>query len=350
MTRVIEHAQEHAIAQLTPLIGRRRACEAAGVPQANWYRKNRISPQPERPSTPRKPHPRALSDQECERVRATLNSERFWDSSPTSVYYTLLDEGIYLASESTMYRILRRHSEAGGDRRRQATHPPRAVPEACADAPNIVWAWDITRLKGPTKGRYFYLYTIIDLYSRYVVGWMIAARESAELARTLISATVAKQAVQADQLTIHSDRGSPMISKTVAQLLVELGVVKSHSRPRVSNDNPHIEASFKTLKYCPAFPERFGSIEDARLFCRSFYRWYNDEHYHSGINFQHPADVHHGRAATVRDRRAQVLAAAHAANPDRFVRGIPTPPSLPGPAWINKPLQEKADADKTTQN
>nr|SBO94250.1 Mobile element protein [Nonomuraea gerenzanensis] len=195
------------------------------------------------------------------------------DASPATAYYSLLDEGVYLASESTMYRILRQHGEVGTDRRRQATHPPRAVSELVADAPNQVWAWDITKLRGPDKGVWYCLYTIIDLFSRYVVGWMVASRESADLARHLIEATARKHGIDAGTLTLHADRGSSMTSKTLAELLIDLGVAKSHSRPRTSNDNPHVEASFKTLKYCPIFPGRFGSIEHARVFCQEFYAW-----------------------------------------------------------------------------
>lgn len=346
MTEIIEAAQAEAIEELTPLLGRRNACAAAGVPQANWYRKNRKSPTPTRPLTPRRPHPAALSPGERARIRTVLN-ERFADAAPATAYFTLLDEGTYLASTSTMYRILREHGEVGRDRRRQATHPPKTIPELFADAPNRVWAWDITKLRGPDKGIWYHLYTIIDIYSRCVVGWMVASRESATLAKRLIAATAVKQKVDRDTLTLHADRGSSMKSKTVAELLIDLGVAKSHSRPKTSNDNPHIEASFKTLKYCPTFPGRFGSIEDARAFCQDFYTWYNHDHHHSGIGYHHPVDVHHGRAATVRDRRARVLAAAQSAHPERFASGgTPTPPDLPGPAWINKPKQDPTTEHK----
>lgn len=241
------------------------------MPQATWYRRHRKSPAPERPVRPRKPHPATLSEQECERIRDVLNSERFWDRSPTSVYYTLLDEGVYLASESTFYRILRRHGEVGRDRRWHVRHPNKTIPQLFAHAPNVVWAWDITKLRGPDQGVWFHLYTIIDIYSRYVVGWMVATRESATLARRLIEQTTRAQGIDPGTLTLHADRGSSMKSKTVAELLIDLGVVKSHSRPKQSNDNPHIEASFKTLKHCPEFPGRFGSKEQARQFCADFY-------------------------------------------------------------------------------
>ncbi|MFF4772541.1 IS3 family transposase [Microtetraspora fusca] len=347
--------QEEAAEELAPLIGRRAALRACGVPQATWYRKNRKSPAPVRPMTPRKVHPAALSAAERDHVRGVLN-ERFADAAPATAYFTLLDEGTYLASQSTMYRILRTHGEVGRDRRRQATHPPKTIPELFADAPNQVWAWDITKLRGPDKGVWYHLYTIIDIYSRYIVGWMVASRESAALAKRLIRQTAVKQRIDRDTLTLHADRGSSMKSKTVAELLIDLGVAKSHSRPKTSNDNPHIEASFKTLKYCPNFPGRFGSIQDARDFCQGFYTWYNHEHYHSGIGYHHPVDVHYGGAAAVRDRRIRVLAAAQAAHPERFASaGTPTPPDLPGAAWINKPKSvtttDREDAaEKPTQN
>lgn len=353
MTEIVQAAQAEAIEVLARLLGRRNACAAAGVAQATWYRKNRQSPAPVRPVTPRKPHPSALSQAERDHVRAVLN-ERFADASPATAYFSLLDEGVYLASESTMYRILREHGEVGPDRRRQATHPPKTIPELFADAPNLVWAWDITKLRGPGKGVWYSLYTIIDIYSRYVVGWMVASRESADLAKHLIQQTARKHGIDPGTLTLHADRGSSMKSKTVAELLIDLGVAKSHSRPKTSNDNPHVEASFKTLKYCPDFPGRFGSIEDARAFCQDFYTWYNHQHYHSGIGYHHPVDVHYGRAAAIRDRRATVLAAAQAAHPERFASGgTPTPPALPGPAWINKPKTETPNEDateKSTQN
>lgn len=352
MSQIIEAAQAEAIEELAPLLGRRKACQAGGVAQATWYRKNRQSSSPVRPVTPRKPHPSALSTAERDHVRTVLN-ERFADASPATAYFSLLDEGLYLASESTMYRILREYGEVGRDRRRQATHPPKTIPELFADVPNRVWAWDITKLRGPDKGVWYSLYTIIDIYSRYVVGWMIASRESADLAKQLIAQTARKHSIDAGTLTLHADRGSSMKSKTVAELLIDLGVAKSHSRPKTSNDNPHVEASYKTLKYCPDFPGQFGSIEDARRFCQEFYAWYNHEHYHSGIGYHHPADVHYGRAAAVRDRRSAVLAAAQSAHPERFVTGgTPTPPDLPGPAWINKPKDEnqKETTKKPIQN
>jgi putative transposase len=267
-----------------------------------------------------------------------LHSERFVDRSPAEVYATSLDEGQYLCSERTMYRILAEHGEVG-ERRNQLRHPVYAKPELLATAPNEVWSWDITKLKGPAKWTYFYLYVILDIFSRYVVGWMIAHRESATLAKRLIADTCAKQGINDGQLTVHADRGSSMTSKLVAHLLADLGVTKTHSRPHVSNDNPYSESQFKTMKYRPGFPARFGCIQDARGFCRSFFDWYNREHRHSGIALMTPEAVHHGRALSILGRRQRVLAQAYRANPERFVRGHPTPPPLPQAAWINPPVR-----------
>jgi putative transposase len=266
-----------------------------------------------------------------------LHAERFWDQAPTSVYATLLDEGVYLASIATMYRLLRAHGETG-DRRRHATHPPRVKPELVATKPNQCWSWDITKLHGPAKWTYYYLYVLLDIYSRYVVGWMVAAGEAAALAERLLADTIAAQGVTCDQLAIHADRGTSMTSKPVAMLLADLGVTKSHSRPHVPDDNPYSEAQFKTLKHHPTFPDRFGSVHDARAFCQGFFRWYNDQHHHSGIALLTPADVHHGRGEAVTSARAQVLDGAYAAHPERFVRNPPQPPRLPEQVWINKPV------------
>jgi putative transposase len=334
----VAHAIETAIEELTPLVGRKAACAAAGCPRASWYRQHRQSPPPPRPASPRRPQPRALDDSERAELRATLNSPRFCDLAPASVYATLLDEGVYLASTSTMYRVLRDHNEVR-ERRRQATHPAAIKPELLAATPNQVWSWDITKLLGPAKWTYYYLYVVLDIFSRYTPGWMIAGAESAALAERLLADTIANQGVGRDQLTIHADRGSSMASKPVALLLADLGVTKTHSRPRVSNDNPYSEAHFKTLKYRPDFPQRFGSIEDARAFCREFFDWYNNHHRHSGIGYHTPFDVHHGRAAETRNTRALVLNKAYTAHPERFVNKPPTPPPLPEPAWINKPQE-----------
>jgi len=329
-----------AIAELTPLVGVRAACAAVGRPRATHYRRHRQSAAPPRAPRPRPQpvtQPRALSPAERAEVLDVLHDERFVDLAPGEVYAILLDEGRYLCSESTMYRILRETHGGVPERRRQATHPPRVKPELVAHAPNECWSWDITKLAGPVKWTYYYLYSIIDIYSRYTVGWMLATRESKDLAERLLADTIAKQNVDRGQLTIHADRGSSMASKPVALLLADLGVTKSHSRPHCSNDNPFSEAQFKTLKYRPDFPERFASIADARAFCDVFYRWYNLEHRHSGIGMHTPFDVHHGRAGAVRKARATTLTAAYAATPKRFVRKPPEPPALPGTTWINRP-------------
>jgi putative transposase len=334
------------IIELAPVIGVRAACAAVGAVQANWYRRHRQSPAPARPAPV--PHrdraqPRALTDAERKEVLAELHSDRFVDVSPTEVWAILLDEGRYLGSLSTFYRLLRTASGTR-ERRRQATHPAKVKPELVATAPNQVWSWDITKLRGPAKWSWFYLYVIMDIYSRYVVGWMVASRESADLAEVLIGQTVAKQGIARDQLTIHADRGSSMTSKPVAFLLADLGITQSHSRPHVCDDNPFSEAQFKTLKYRPDFPDRFASIQAARLHCQHFFPWYNDEHRHTGLGLHTATDVHYGLAEAIRDKRAGVLAAAYAAHPERFVRQPPQPPKLPTTAWINPPGQPQEQA------
>lgn len=330
---------ETAVSELIPVVGTRGACAVVGRARATHYR--RLTPPPPRPGPKREPavQPRALSPSERARVLETLHSERFIDMSPPSVYATLLDEGIYLASVPTMYRILHSVNEVR-ERRRVAVHPPYVKPELVAWRPNMIWSWDITKLLGPVKWTYYYLYVILDIFSRYVVGWMVARHERAALAERLLADSIRKQGVDRDQLTIHADRGSSMASKPVAFLLADLGVTKSHSRPHCPNDNPFSEAQFKTLKYMPEFPDRFGSQEHARGFCAGFFPWYNEVHRHSGLGYHTPADVHHGRAEIVRAGRSDVLAAAYAAHPERFVRKPPEPPVLPGPAWINRPVQE----------
>lgn len=345
---VIDEAVEAAVAELAPLVGVRAACRVTGRSQAEHYRRHRKSPPPPpKPRPPRRPQPRALSQAERDQVRAVLNSPDFVDAAPATVYHTLLDEGVYLASPSTMYRVLREHDEVR-ERRRHATHPAHVKPELLATEPNQVWTWDITRLRGPDKRDFYHLYSILDIYSRYTVGWLIAARESEYLAEQLIADTLAKQNVTADHLTIHADRGSSMASRTVAQLLADLGVAKSHSRPRVSNDNPFSESQFKTLKYRPDFPDRFTSIEHARAHCREFFRWYNHDHYHSGIGWHHPADVHYGLTDGIDQARAKVLVEAYDRHPNRFVHRPPTPPTIPTNVWINQPLDEDHDSSQGT--
>jgi putative transposase len=308
------------------------ACQVLGVPRSSFYRAR----QPKQESRPRPTPQRALSQEEKTQVRQALNSERFQDSTPRQVYATLLDEGIYYCSWRTMYRILDEHQEVR-ERRNQLRHPKYVKPELLATSPNMLWSWDLTKLRGPVKWSYYYLYTILDVFSRYVVGWMIAERESATLAQQLIRETCDKQGIRSGQLTVHADRGGPMRSKTVALLLADLGVTKTHSRPHVSNDNPYSESQFKTMKYRPTYPKRFGSIQDARIWARSFFRWYNHDHHHSALGLMTPAVVHYGQAEAVIEQRQQVLQAAYAAHPERFVRGEPKAPTLPKEVWINKP-------------
>ncbi len=271
-------------------------------------------------------------------VLDTLHADRFIDQPPAQVHATLLDEGVSLCSPRTMSRILDAAQEVKA-RRNQVCRPPYAKPELLATQPNQLWSWDITKLLGPAKWTYCYLYVILDVFSRYVVGWMVAPHESAALAERLIADTCAKQGIAPGQLTLHADRGSSMRSKPVALLLADLGVVNTHSRPHVSNDNPYSEAQCKTLKYCPAFPERFGALEDARAFGHVFFPWYNNAHHHSGLGFLTPAVVHAGVAEGVRTYRTRVLTAAYAAHPERFVNGMPQPAALPQAVWINPPAK-----------
>ena len=339
---------DQAVLELVPLIGAVAACTATGRARATHYRRHRTSPAPERPVAV--PHvdrvqPAALTAQERAQVLKVLHSDRFCDAAPAQVWATLLDENTYLASESTFYRLLRGMHGDIRERRSQATHPAKVKPELIATGPNEVWSWDITKLHGPAKWTYFYLYVIIDIYSRKTVGWMLASRESAALAEQLLAATIATEKVPAGQLTVHADRGSSMASKPVALLLADLGVLKSHSRPRVSNDNPYSESQFKTLKYCPSFPGSFATLEDARTFCAEFFDAYNHHHRHAGLGLLTPAVVHGGQAETVRAQRALVLDAAHARHRNRF-RRPPQPPRLPEPAWINRPAATEDTAQK----
>ena len=325
-----------AASELARSVGTSKACLALEVPRASFYRWNKPVTLNEEPS-PRPRSVRALTRNERQDVLDVLHSERFLDKPPAEVYATLLDEGNYLCSTRTMYRILADSQEVR-ERRNQLRHPAYKKPELLAAAPNQVWSWDITKLLGPAKWTYFYLYVILDIYSRYVVGWMVASRESADLAQRLIRETVQKQEISENQLIIHSDRGPSMKSHGVAQLLANLGVTKSHSRPHVSNDNPFSESQFKTLKYRPDFPGRFGYQQDAVSYCRGFFHWYNHEHYHSGIAMLTPAMVHDGSADNVLAKRQQVLDTAYDAHPERFVSKPPTPPRQPNAVWINPPL------------
>jgi putative transposase len=318
---------------LSKHVGKRKACAMLCVPRGCLY------PMEKRLSF-RSPSPRALSSGEKEAVRQELNSERFQDCAPREVYATLLDEGRYLCSWRSMYRILDEHQEVR-ERRNQLHHPAYSKPELLATAPNQLWSWDITKLMGSSKWTYYYLYVILDVFSRYVVGWMIAERESAALAEELITQTCLRQGVQRGQLTIHADRGSAMTSKPVALLLADLGVTKTHSRPHVSNDNPYSEAQFKTMKYRPDYPSRFGCQQDARAWANTFFDWYNHEHHHTGLALLTPADVHFHRAQNVLQKRQTVLDVAYARNPERFVKGVPAPMQVPQMVWINPPKPAK---------
>ena len=333
----------NAVTELSPAVGVLSACEVLGVARASFYRHRprlgpAVSPTPE-PVLPRqRPTPaRSLSPAERASVLAVLNHERFQDRSPAAVQATLLDEGQYLCSTRTMYRILEDQGESR-ERRDQLVHPPYQKPELLATAPNQLWSWDITKLLGPAKWTYFYLYVILDVFSRYVCGWMIAPRESAELAKQFIEETIGKHPVPAGQLHIHADRGKVMTSKPVAFLMADLGVTKTHSRPYVFDDNPYSESQFRTLKYHPEFPNRFGCIQDSRAFCQQFFQWYNQEHRHSGIGLLTPGMVHFGETQAVLAQRQLVLDAAYQAHPDRFVRRPPTPLPLPSEVWINRPV------------
>lgn len=323
MALVTEFGPRHGVAP---------TCAALGLARATYYRRHR--PRQAAP-TPRR-SPRALTEGERAAVLERLHEPRFVDRAPAEVYAALLDDGQYLCSERTMYRLLAAHAEVR-ERRNQLRHPAYAAPELLARRPNELWSWDITKLLGPAKWTYFYLYVMLDVFSRFVVGWMLAHRESATLAERFIGETCDRQGIARQQLTIHADRGSAMTSKPVALLLADLGVTKTHSRPHVSNDNPFSEAQFKTLKYRPDFPERFGSIQDARAFCQIFFPWYNTEHHHGGLGLLTPCDVHYGLAEQRRAARATVLAAAYAAHRERFPHGVPQPAPCPSEVWINPP-------------
>ena len=317
---------------LSQSVGVSAACEALGVPRSRLYPRQPVS------TSPRPTPAHALSPDERATIRAVLNSETFMDRAPRQIYASLLDEGTYVCHWRTMYRILHDFDEVR-ERRNQRKHPVYHKPELLAVRPNQVWSWDITKLRGPAKWTHFALYTVIDIFSRYSVGWMIAERESAELARHLVATAAASQGIQPEQLTLHADNGKPMKAKTLALLLSDLGVEKSHSRPYVSDDNPFSEAHFKTLKYHPTYPDRFGCVQDARAWARPFFDWYNYQHYHSGLNLLTPASVHYGQADDIRQQRQSVLAAAYAQFPQRFVRGEPIVKGAPEAVWINPPVE-----------
>lgn len=326
----------HAALILSREVGKSAACKAFNIPRATFYRFFEEKEKIKKEVTP----PLKLDTHERDEVLKNLFSSRFCDKSPYDIYATLLDEGIYLCSIKTMYRILKNKHGSVKDRRRQTKRTKYEKPELLATDPNQVWSWDITKLKSHKKWTYYYLYVIIDIFSRYVVGWMVAHREQTALAKKLIQETCEKQNIKENQLTIHADRGSSMKSKGVAQLLVDLGIIKTHNRPYVSNDNPFSEAQFKTLKYHPEFPKNFGCIEDSRNFCHPFFNWYNKEHYHTGIGLMIPEHVHYGQAQEIYDNRVKVLKAAYDNNPSRFKGKIPMPPDLPTEVWINKPKKE----------
>ena len=321
-------------AELGLLVGIAVACAALGVARASFYRAHRHAAANAVANHPRPVPARTLGANERAAVIEVLHQERFADLSVREVYAGLLDEGRYLCSIATMYRLLRALGESR-ERRAQRQHPRYTMPRLVAAAPNQVWSWDITKLGGPAKWLYFSLYVVLDIFSRYVVGWLVAERESHELAGRLLTQSMAKQGVTPGTLTVHSDRGAPMKAKPLAQLLADLGVTRSLSRPRVSNDNPFSESHFKTLKYCPAFPQRFGSLQDARAFCRQFFTWYNHEHHHTGLGLLTPYSVHYGLAETLLAGRHMVLEEAFKAHPERFVRGQPQVLRPPPTVWIN---------------
>lgn len=342
-------------------LGEREACLQVGFSRASFRRRHALVPLPsrqqqryrarqldrqaQREKRTRRPSSLALSAADRRAVLDAIHQPRFVDRSVPHIHATLLDEGTYHCSMSTKYRILHSVGEVG-DRRDQATRPARVKPELCATAPRQVFAWDITKLHGPQKWTYYYLYVIIDIYSRYVVGWMVADRESSELARILLAETIRKEGADPTKLTIHADNGSSMASKPVAFMLADLGVTKSHSRPHVSNDNPHIESLFKTAKYQPEFPSTFANLAEARAFCRAFFQWYNLQHRHSSLALLTPADVHHGRAHAILQQRQVTLDAAYAAHPERFVHGNPKVRQLPTASYINRPKEVANNIDE----
>jgi putative transposase len=317
-----------------------------GVVRSTAYRSLWPKPGIENAGKAKRTIPRALPIEGRKEVLGILNSERFVDKSPQEVYTTLLDEGAYHCSVRTMYRILTANNEVR-ERRQIVQRPRYEKPELLATAPKQVWSWDITKFLGPQKWTYFYLYVLMDIFSRYVVGWLVAEKESATLAKILMAESCEKQNINPHQLTIHSDRGGPMKSQTVAQLYANLGIVRSLSRPSVSNDNPFSESQFKTAKYHPGMPERFGSIFDARSHCRPLFTWYNDEHHHSGISYFTPRQVHYGLAQVALESRVKTLAAAFNAHPERFVQGLPTPKPVPTAVWINPPVVSKSQSENS---
>jgi len=326
------------VKQEAPKLGVAETVRTLGLSRSTYYRHQKESTGTTKHccKSDRAGSHRKLTPEEEQKVLSYLSSERFIDSSVPEVYATLLDEGVYLCSTRTMYRILKKH-KAVKERRNQRRHPEYKKPELLAESVNQVWSWDITKLKGPSKWSHYHLYVILDIYSRYVVGWMVAERESASLAKLLIHETCERQGIKKDQLTIHADRGVSMRSKLVAQLMADLGITKTHSRPYVSDDNPYSESQFKTLKYHPLFPRQFGSLEDARSYLQTFFDWYNNKHRHSGIAMLTPKDVHIGQADTIIEQRQDVMNSAYELHPERFVKGQPKLKQLSKKVWINKP-------------
>ena len=325
-----------SVTQLAETVSVMEACRVLGLPRSEFYRAQQPPPPPSASPRGRVTSPRALSPTEKAAVRELLDSPRFQDQAPREVYATLLNSGIYVCHWRSMYRILDECREVR-ERRNQLHHPTYAKPELLATRPNQLWSWDITKLRGPATWTYYYLYVILDVFSRYVVGWLLAEHQSEALARELIAATCAKQGIGPDQLTIHADNGGPMIAQTVAQLMRELGITPTHSRPHVSDDNPYSEAQFKTLKYRPGYPDRFSDQAEARRWAQTFFAWYNNEHHHTGLGLLTPAEVHYGRAAAVQQQWQQTLDTAYALHPERFVKGAPRPAPLPEAVWINPP-------------
>jgi putative transposase len=332
-----------AVKELAPTVGIQQACAALGVPRSSFYRSLR-APRI-RPKVPRKASPRALTAAERAVLHDYLHSERFVDQAPRTIYATLLDEGIRICHWRTMYRILRADS-ATRERRAIRRRPVYTKPELLATAPRQVWSWDITFLRGPVPGVHYQLYLVLDIFSRMVVGWLVADREDAALAERVITDACMREQIAPQQLILHADRGASMRSQTLADMLEDLGITRSHSRPTVSNDNPYSEAQFKTMKYCPTYPDRFASQQDADAWVQQFVTWYNTEHRHSGIGFLTPQMLHTGQAHQVTADRQTILDAAYAAHPERFPRGHPTAPTVPTQAWINAPQQ--TDSPSTT--
>jgi len=335
--------------ELSPKVGISAACRELEVPRSWYYlqRAGKLTAGRKLGQRPRLIPKVGLDEAEKAQVRDVMNSERFMDLAPREIYATLLDEGKYLCHWRTMYRILAAYNE-GRERRNQRQHPQNAKPRLQAGGPNELWSWDITALKGPRPRRFYYLYVILDVYSRFVVGWMAAQGESSELAKTLIAAACNKQNIHKGKLTLHADRGSPMRAKTVAELLADLGVTKTHTRPYTPDDNPYSEAQFKTMKYRPDYPHQFDSLDHARSWARTFFAWYNHEHHHTSLGLMTPAVVHSQQVDKIRASRQRVLDEAYAAHPERFVKGRPLAPKVPDQVWINPP-QSADDADVTSK-